>query len=401
MQGKRVVILCLASYFKGTQFLVQAKAEGAHVVLLTRQKLADKAWPDEAIDERFLMPTLKDRDELIRGVSYLARERDIAAVVALDDYDVLMASELREHLRLRGLSSSRARFFRDKLAMRVQAQACGIAVPAFTAVHNHGRLAAFMEANPAPWVLKPRLEAGGMGIKRVNSADAVWRWLHELGDEQSYFLLESFLPGHVYHVDSIVWDGEVIFTSCQVYGRPPIEVAHDGGVFMSQVMDKDSAETLSLTDLNAQIIRCFGMQNGVTHTEFIRSDADGEFYFLETAARVGGASVDKLIEAASGVNLWAEWARLEVALARGETYRLPELRSDYAGILVCLAKQRWPDMENYSAEAVWWTLKKAYHAGLVVRGESPSAISSLLDTYARRFAQDFLAIVPPLDRAPE
>jgi hypothetical protein len=41
------------------------------------------------------------------------------------------------------------------------------------------------------------------------------------------------------------------------------------------------------------------MKQGVTHAEFIRG-VDGELYFLEIAARVGGANIAEMIEAATG-----------------------------------------------------------------------------------------------------
>ena len=56
----------------------------------------------------------------------------------------------------------------------------------------------------------------------------------------------------------------------------------------------------------------FGLVRGVAHTEFIKSHNDGQFYFLETAARVGGANIAEMVEAATGINLWSEWAKIEL-----------------------------------------------------------------------------------------
>ena len=59
------------------------------------------------------------------------------------------------------------------------------------------------------------------------------------------------------------------------------------------------------------------MTNGVTHSEFIRANADGKIYFLETAARVGGAYIADVVQHARNLNPWVEWARIESALAHG------------------------------------------------------------------------------------
>ena len=64
-----------------------------------------------------------------------------------------------------------------------------------------------MERVPAPWVLKPRSEASAIGIKKMHAPDEVWRTLEQLGDRQSFYLLERFVPGDIFHVDSIVSEG--------------------------------------------------------------------------------------------------------------------------------------------------------------------------------------------------
>lgn len=398
MSDQPVTILCLASYYKGVNFINAAKALGARVLLLTRENLADEPWPRENIDDLLLMPDLRKRPDIIYAVSYLMRGRKIDAIVPLDDYDVETAAALREHLRLPGLGESTARYFRDKLAMRMQAAAHGIPVPPFTPTFSYDRLREYMARVPPPWVLKPRSEAGAMGIKKMNSAEEVWRRLDELGDDQSFFHLEKFVPGEIYHVDSLVDEGKLLFSQPHKYARPPMTVAHDGGVFVSRTLP-DGDESRAILDLNARLLRAFGLERGAAHAEFIRG-ADGQYYFLEVAARVGGANIEYLVEAAAGLNLWAEWARMEVAYARGENYAIPARRHDYAGILTCLARQEWPDTSAYDDPEVVYRVNKKHHAGLIVASPDPGRVEWLLVSYAERFGRDFLAVLPPLEKAP-
>jgi carbamoylphosphate synthase large subunit len=392
-------ILCLASYFKGTTFLTAAKAEGCRVLLLTREKLRDEAWPHHSLDNVFYMPDLRRKPDIFHAVSYLTRSEAIDRIVPLDDYDVETAASLREHLRLPGLGDSQARFFRDKLAMRQQAQTHGLTVPAFTGVFNYDQLRHFMHSVPAPWLLKPRSEAGAMGIKKVTHAEEVWRWLNQLGDEQSSFLLEQFITGDMYHIDAVVYEGEVVLAVPHKYWQPPMTVAHEGGVFATRRLPHDSQEALDLLDLNRQLLQAFGLQQGVAHTEFLRGE-DGRYYFVETAARVGGASIEQLVEAASDVNLWAEWAKMEAAAVRGQAYPLPTDAGRYAGLLVCLARQEYPDLSGYQEAEIVYRLHKQHHAGLVITSSDYERIMTLLGQYRDRFAHDFLAVAPPLDKAP-
>jgi hypothetical protein len=172
---------------------------------------------------------------------------------------------------------------------------------------------------------------------------------------------------------------------------------HEGGIFASCSLERGSPEEPILTSLNDKVITQFGLVQGVTHTEFIRGRDDGEFYFLETAARVGGAHIAELVEAASGINLWAEWAKLELA-AKAEPYRLPELRQDYAGIIITLARQESPDTTAYDDPEIVWRLDKRHHAGLIVRSDSLQRVNTLIGSYIERFQTDFHASLPVPDR---
>lgn len=391
-------IMCLTSYFKGNEFMVQAHKEGCHVILMTEEKLKEANWEHDCIDEKFFMPDLSKLPDVIYAVSYLARERKIDLIIPLDEYDVEMAAILREHLRISGMGLSQTKIFRDKLAMRIATRDAGINVPPFSKVINYDELREYINRVPPPWVLKPRLEAGAMGIKKINNQDELWYWLNELGDQQSFRILEQYIPGAVYHVDSIIDGDKVIFASVQKYGQPPMNVAHDGGVFITQTLGANDPDSKKLLPLNKKVIKALGLKHGVTHAEYIKGHADGEFYFLEIAARVGGAHISDLVEAATNVNLWAEWARLEIAHLRGETYQLPELKSLFGGLLVSLAKQEYPDMSGYTDSEVVWHINKKQHAGLIVASDKKERVDELIESYQHRFVQDFLAIAPPLDK---
>src|SRR5437764_1158973 len=132
-----ITILCLSSYEKGQEFLRECKRQGYHVILLTVTELEHANWPRESIDELYFMPDLAKVDDVIKGVSFLARTRAIERIVGLDDYDVWTAAALREHLRVPGMGDTTVRYFRDKLAMRLKAQEHGIPVPDFVPILNY------------------------------------------------------------------------------------------------------------------------------------------------------------------------------------------------------------------------------------------------------------------------
>jgi biotin carboxylase len=392
-----LTVLCIASYEKGQEFMRECKRQGCRVLVITMDKLRDADWPRESVDEFFYMPEGFGLEALTRSVSYVARTRKIDRVVPLDDFDVETAAALREHLRLPGMGDTTARYFRDKLAMRVKARDHGVLVPEFVHVLNHERVQEFTSRVPLPWVLKPRSEASAVGIMKVEAADELWPLLEELDERQSFYLLEQFIPGDIFHVDSIVSNREVVFTAVSKYGKPPMEVAHGGGVFLTRNISRESADAQALELLNHELLRTLGIVRGVTHTEFIKS-GDGRFYFLETAARVGGANIAEVVEAATGVNLWREWARIEVAGEHGR-YEAPPRRDDYAGIVISLARQEWPDTSRYDDPEIVFRLNKRHHVGLLVASHDPARVDELLNSYARRLLEDFSATLPSPDRA--
>lgn len=391
------LILCVASYFKGARFLTECRRLGCQVFLLTKDSLAGRPWPREALDDVFLMPEFTRREDVVKAVSYLARTREIDRIVPLDDYDVDLVASLREHLRIPGMGDTTARYFRDKLAMRVQARDAGIPCPRFEHVLNHARLHRFMEEVPGPWILKPRSEAGAVGIKKIHAPHELWEWVERMGDEQSHKLLEEFVAGPVFHVDSIVWDREVQFSVAHQYLKPPFDIWNHGGIFGTRTLPPASPGEPDLQDMNRRVIQAMGLVRGVTHAEFIRSEKDGQLHFLEIAARVGGAHIDDLVEASTGVNLWEEWARLEIASLKGEGYSVPAHRRDCAGLLICLARHEHPDLSAYSDPEVVWRMSHESHAGLILNSPDCGRIEWLLGQYAERFGHDFLAVQPPTD----
>lgn len=383
-----MTILCICTYFKGVEFLKAAKAEGNKVFLLTNKKLEDKPWPWESIDTTFYLDNVENTFEtykqILDGMAHLMRSEKIDLVVALDDFDVEKAALVREHFRIPGMGQTTARYFRDKLAMRIQARDNGIPVPEFTSLFNDLAITHFLETTNAPWVVKPRSEASAAGIKKVYNLDEAWQHIHSLGDERHQFLIECFKPGDVFHIDALIKDSKVIFERCSQYLNTPFEVAHGGGIFRSITVAHGSLDEEALTMINQQVMQAFGMRFSAAHTEVIKCKEDGNYYFLETASRVGGAHLAEMVEASSGINLWREWAKIETAVADNKPYSLPKVEKQYSGILITLSSQQWPDLSVFDDPEIVWKMNEEYHIGLVVKAKKREKVEKLLDAYTQK-----------------
>lgn len=397
MAGTPLNFLCISTFYKGVDFLKRCKAEGNTVYLLTKKKLEHENWPWDEIDDVFYIENWNEKD-IIKGLAYKYRDIKFDRFVALDDFDVEHVAALREHFRMPGMGATTSRYFRDKLAMRMKAKEEGVNVPEFTALFHDNAINEYADKVSPPWLLKPRSEASAAGIKKIHSKDQLWQIVNDLGDERDNYLVEKFATGDVFHVDGLNLDGKVIFSRVSKYLDTPFEVAHGGGIFRSTTCEIGSKVEKGLTKMNAQVMKAFGMQFGASHTEFIQSKATGELFFLETSSRVGGANLAEMVQLASGINLWSEWAKIESDTLKKQAYTLPNVNNKYAGIVVSLSRYEHPDTTSFTDPEIVWCMNKAWHIGLIVVSESSERVLELLDSYTQRIANEFHASSPAPDK---
>jgi hypothetical protein len=393
----RPTVLCIVGALFGRPFLYEAKRLGWKVCLLTEEKLLKEAWPRDQIDELFAVPDLYDEKVVRNVVSYLGRTRRFDKIVGLGEFDIEVAAALREHMRSPGMGETTARYVRDKLAMREKTQADGIPVPEFCGVLNYDEINAFFDRVEGPYMFKPRMGASAFKISKLFDRSELWPKLEELGDKQSNYLLEKYIPGDLYHVDSLVSEKKVVYASVSKYGVPMLDLNESGGIFTSRMLEQGSPDEVALQELNRRVMKSLGLVWGSTHIEYIKSRETGEFYFLEAAARIGGARIPDIIWHATGLCLWHEWAKIELK-PKGEKYKLPKLRKEYGGGIFTLAKQEEPDLSSYNDPEVAWVQKKKSYAGLILKSPDADRVEELLAMYYPRFATDFLAHVPYVEK---
>ncbi len=392
-------ILAVASYFKGNRFLERLKAEGCEVYLLTVESVLAEPWAREVLKRVFAVRDFYDRRGLLNSVAYIFRSIQFDRIVALDDFDIEVGSFLREHFRMTdsGHGDSESRYFRDKLAMRVKARELGVRIPDFCPLFHDADINEFLRRVPGPWLIKPRSEASAAGIRKLSTPDEIWRRIDELKDDRSFQLIEEMVPGELFHVDSLVEKGQVIFAEANAYHRPLLDVYQGGGIYGTRTLPRDSPDVAELRRLNAMVLEGFGLGQGASHTEFMKAKADGQFYFIETSARVGGAHTADMVEAATGINLWSEWAKLEINRTQG-VYELPALKTRYGGVVFSLARQEKPDTRQFQDPEIFLRVEMKNHLGFVLVSDSPDRIQLLMDDYMKRIARDYLAVLPGADK---
>jgi len=388
--------LCLSCEFKGDDFIREVANLGHRVYLITSEDKRDEAWPYDIITESFYMPEKDARkwnlEEMKLGVAHLMRSDKIDRIIALDDYDVNKAANLREEFRMPGMGETTARHFYDKLAMRIQANDAGIRVPGFSALFNDSDIHHFLNNSKGPWFVKPRSDAGTLGIRRIETEEAFWDLSESLGVDRHQYLIEEFKSGDVCHVDSLSYDDQIVFTRSSQYLNPPFDIAHGGGIFQSCTLDVNDTRHKQLSTLNKKVLTAFGMKHGASHSEYIMHN--GEPFFLETSARVGGANLSNMVLIASDVNLWSEWAKIENTVLQKSSYKAPKSKTAFAGIIASLSRFPRPDYGQYTDSEIAWTLEKDHHVGFIFGDKKQERVLEMLEKYSRIIADDYHATVP-------
>ncbi len=148
---------------------------------------------------------------------------------------------------------------------------------------------------------------------------------------------------------------------------------------------------------NARVLTVVRAACAACRTPSSSARATARWYFLETSARVGGAFIVDVVEAATGLNLWREWARIEIAGEDG-TYEPPPRRDRCGGIVLSLARQEAPDMSAYTDPEIVVRVRKSHHAGLIVASPDGNRVVDAARGYTERFYVDFHASAPPPER---
>lgn len=367
MDGE-VRFFCLATHPHGAEFLRAAAALGVRATLLTLDGLREADWPREALEDLATMPAGMSVEQVLNTVSWMARSQSYHRVIALDAGDLLLAAALREHLRIPGMGLTTAGYYRDRLAMRIGAGELGFATGEFTRVLNEDELRGFVSRVAPPWRLLPRRRDPAWASFRIDTQEALWVRLAELGDAQSRYLLESMTEGDRFWVFSIINEGTVVFSVALQRGQGTASAE------TLTTVDRGSRTWMELTAINAGLTPSLGLVRGLACARFVQ--CAGGFLLEEVEAGIGEDGLVRVVRAATGIDLWREWARLELAQCHGEHYVPGEWFEKAAGAV------RWPSSSERAVRLNAVDPVERFcdddSVGGVVRADSAAEVSRML-----------------------
>lgn len=253
--------------------------------------------------ERIFMLDYEDVN-LCVAIAAVAHERDpFDAVFSFAEYGFLSAARIAETLELpSNCQTGPVMRSRNKRIMREVMDAAGMQNIPFSRVATIGDIRSFVREHGES-VVKPAEGGGSEGVYFVNPETDFERALtHALQVERNEILIEKFIPGPEYSVESMSVDGRhhiLTMTEKTTTGAPYfIECGHVQPARLSDEVYTAVAQKVS------NLLDVLGYQTGPAHTEVKLHE--GTIYIIETQTRNGGDQIWELTLATTGIDLFKE-----------------------------------------------------------------------------------------------
>jgi biotin carboxylase len=226
-------------------------------------------------------------------------------VLCLSEFDLLTGAALRERYDVPGDDVERTLNFRDKPRMKQVLGARGVRVPGFREVDGPQDVAEFAAAAEGGLMLKPRSGAASQGCLALPRGTDLAEALAGL-DLRGYEV-EEFLDGPIWHVDGLMYQGELRLGRASRYINTCYDFAH--GTPLGSVVQAGALAD-QVVDFARHCLQVLGMADGIFHLEVIET-ASG-LAFLEVGARVGGGEIPFTFRDVYGVDLLGDWVQMEL-----------------------------------------------------------------------------------------
>ncbi|MBR0468638.1 MAG: ATP-grasp domain-containing protein [Mogibacterium sp.] len=308
---KKIMILGAGQY--QMPIITRAKEFGLYTIAISPKG----DYPGFAVADKSYYVDVKDMETVLE----IAEKEGISGITT-DQTDIPVRTEayVSEKLGLPGISYECARIFTDKSLMRSKCEELGLRSIRCKASSDIKEVKEFFDSIGKTAILKPVDNQGSRGVYKVERrAEIDSLFGAAVGYSKSgKVIIEEFIEGQEYEVDSIVFDYK---DQTLLYGDViPFDIP---GVFAAKVRMYPSASDSVIVDrllkYNSDIVRGFGLKQGITHSEYI-VDADGQPYLLEAAARGGGGFISShIVRLHTGIDT----ATYLIKLALGEITEAP------------------------------------------------------------------------------
>ncbi|MBV9576672.1 MAG: ATP-grasp domain-containing protein [Gammaproteobacteria bacterium] len=245
------------------------------------------------ITDDFCFASLKDQ-----VISFIKKSDENIVIATNTEKLVSVAGQLRDYFHIPGLTFQEALLFTDKIAMKKHIEKFNVLTPKYCHFDRQKYfdkekeyLESVCQQLFFPIIAKPIASAGSQGVCKIHNNYELKRWADS--NENIDFELDEYIEGTLYHCDSFVQNGNILFTAICRYSSP-VHQFLEGYNLGSITFSNDDPCYQKLHEFNNYILRNISTQfSGVTHLEVFEK-ADGQLVFLEVANRCGGAGIPRM-----------------------------------------------------------------------------------------------------------
>lgn len=265
---------------------------------------------NELFNEIFSVNEL-NTEEIKKIIAWLFDKHNLSSsetrLICLSEDNLLVAGELREYFNIPGMKYAQSELFRDKVKMKAAIQNTKIITPQYVDLItiNYNNIEGFfntiVNSLGNKFVIKPKSEFGGKGVKVINDYNEFVLSINEIINEMNLYEAETFIEGDLYHIDSVYVDSNPVFQICCKYSYPNFDF--QCGKPSLSIPIPDTYEIVNKAKkLVENVLFALDYKNGTSHLEFFANDNQDPI-FLEIAARTPGANITPIYEKMFGFNM--------------------------------------------------------------------------------------------------
>ncbi len=218
------------------------------------------------------------------------REHGVSAVIAGCESGVELADRLSQHLGLSSNGTALSAARRNKYLMAQTVAAHGVRIPDQFCSHQLNELMEWIRQYGSwPVIVKPVSSCASDGVclceseAQVEAAfDGIMTHRNVLGQENTAMLVQEYLEGTEYVVDTVSCAGQHRIAAFWRYGRRPDNsfVGYDS----MELLPYDGEIQTQLFSYATVVLNALGVKYGPAHCELMRHD--GAISFVESATRL-------------------------------------------------------------------------------------------------------------------
>lgn len=274
---------------------------------------------EETFDEVIVAEDITDKEELNSIIREILKKHYIKAIYGTFEASVEMAGYLRDKFHIQGIGEEQAITVRNKYVMKQCVKNTDIRVAQVEKIKSADDIKAFIQDIGYPIVIKPIDGAGTVNTYKISNDSQLEDFLKKediaVTIKEGTYIVEEFISGEEYHVDSVVVNGKVEFDSIGKYLYNCIDTINTtsalGSIIFPSVC-KDNVLLDRIREVNSKVVRCLNILNSICHMEVFVQE-DGTIVFSEIAVRVGGGPlIGTCIRNSYGVDIYKGFLEVEL-----------------------------------------------------------------------------------------